>query len=85
MHTAGPWKHYDDSKQSVHRHQIVAMGKTIAHIYCTNGMEEEDASNARLIAAAPELLAAAQAIVKRHDMTNFNRLEAAIAKATGDE
>jgi len=57
-HTPGKWVHYDDSRQSVHRHLIAAMGKTIAHIYCTAGDEAADEANARLIAAAPEMLEA---------------------------
>ena len=55
LHTPGPWKHYDDSKQCVHRHQIVSFGKTIAHIYCTQTHELEDEANAKLIAAAPKM------------------------------
>lgn len=50
--TPGPWVHYDDSKESVHRHEIVALGKTVARIYCTKGMEAEDAANAALIVRA---------------------------------
>lgn len=56
-HTPAPWRHYDDSDTANRRHEIVAMGKTVAHIYCTKGMEAEDAANGRLIAAAPALLA----------------------------
>lgn len=54
-HTPAPWRHYDDSSSPNHRHSIVAMGKTVAHIYCTKGDEAEDAANARLIAHAPDL------------------------------
>lgn len=61
-HTPGPWTHYDDSAASVHRHDIVAKGKTVARVYCTQGDELEDAANARLIAAAPEMLEALQGI-----------------------
>lgn len=57
-HTLGPWTHYDDSVNPQHRHMIAAMGKTVAHIYCTNGDEIADKANARLIAAAPDLLEA---------------------------
>lgn len=62
-HTPGPWTHYDDSKSHVHRHEIVALGKTVARIYCTNGDEEEDAANARLISAAPQMLEALQTVL----------------------
>ena len=62
-HTPGPWSHYDDSKGCVHRHEVVAMGKTVARIYCTNGDEIEDKANASLVAAAPDLLAALQSLI----------------------
>ena len=61
-HTPGPWTHYDDSK-STHRHEIVALGKTVARVYCTNGREIEDAANAQLISAAPQMLEALQTIL----------------------
>ncbi len=65
--TPGPWTHYDDSDSRfarAHRHQIAALGKTIAHIYCTNGQEDEDYANARLIAAAPETAAERDRLVE---------------------
>jgi hypothetical protein len=62
-HTSGPWSHYDDSKSGVLWHEIVAMGKTVARIYRTNGDEIEDKANASLIAAAPDLLAALQSLI----------------------
>ena len=62
-HTPGPWAHYDD-RDTTQRHEIAATGKTVARIYCTNGHEEEDDANARLIAAAPELLSALEAIAQ---------------------
>lgn len=58
-HTPGPWAHYDDSRdRKTNRHEIAAMGKTVCHIY--HSVPEQDAANARLIAAAPDLLAVAQ-------------------------
>lgn len=65
--TPGPWGHYDDSKAATHRHAIVSMGKTIAHVYCTRGDEEADAANARLIAAAPDCLGALRDLLARFD------------------
>ena len=65
-HTPGPWIHYDDSDAPSHRHVIAAIGKTIAHVYCTKGHEEKDAINARLIAAAPELLEALIGLQRDH-------------------
>mgnify|MGYP003341995656 CR=1 FL=1 len=93
-HTPGPWKHYDDSENSVHRHEIVALGKTVARIYCTNGAQIEDAANARLIAAAPDLLEALQEILEQPNYTwdkekilqEVKRIAgSAIAKATGEQ
>lgn len=58
-HTPGPWSFYDDSNDGkTNRIEIVAIGKTVARIY--HSVPEEDLPNARLIAAAPDLLAACQ-------------------------
>ena len=62
-----------------------ALPKFIIDCECIGGDDETDA-NARLIAAAPELLAVAQKI-KAHgtiSSTWYDELEAAIAKATGE-
>ena len=56
-HTPGPWTFYDDSNDGkTNRIEIVAIGKTVAHIY--HSVPTEDLPNARLIAAAPDLLEA---------------------------
>lgn len=56
-HTPGPWVAYDDSNDGkTNRVEIVAKGKTVARIY--HSVPDEDLSNARLIAAVPELLEA---------------------------
>lgn len=58
-HTPGPWAVYDDSNDGkTNRIEIAALGKTVARIY--HSVPEEDLPNARLIAAAPELLEACQ-------------------------
>lgn len=55
-HTPGPWKLYDDSNDGkTNSIEIVAIGKTVARIY--HSVPSEDLPNARLIAAAPDLLA----------------------------
>jgi hypothetical protein len=53
-HTPTPWSHYDDTGPDgkTGRHEIVAIGKTVARIYATKGMEAEDAANAALIVKA---------------------------------
>ena len=93
-HTPGPWSFYDDSNDGkTNRIEIVAIGKTVARIY--HSVPDEDLPNARLIAAAPELLASLQIMVDRFIDTegSFGAWEneaievarAAIAKATGGE
>ena len=93
-HTPGPWTFYDDSNDGkTNRIEIVAIGKTVAHIY--HSVPTEDLPNARLIAAAPDLLEALQAIVKSlADQDDEGLIEhaqqmidarAAIAKATGEQ
>lgn len=92
-HTPGPWKFYDDSNDGkTNRIEIVAIGKTVARIY--HSVPEEDLPNARLIAAAPELLEALAYALKDMEQVQevaCNRLSisiglarAAIAKATGE-
>ena len=86
--TPGPWVHYDDSHDGkTNRHEIVAMGKTVCRIYLS--VPEEDAANARLIAAAPNLLAALKALVPidfdehpQEFAPEWHAARAAIAKAT---
>lgn len=47
--TEAPWNYYDDSNDGkVNRIEIVAIGKTIAHIY--RSVPREDVPNAALIA-----------------------------------
>lgn len=56
-HTPGPWTVYDDSFDGkTNRIEIVALGKTVARIYCS--VPSEDIENASLIAASPRLLKA---------------------------
>jgi hypothetical protein len=88
-YTPGPWVFYDDSNDGkTKRIEIAARGKTVARIY--HSVPEEDLPNARLIAAAPDLLEALQYMVNAcpaidpsgEDAHAHSR--AAIAKATGD-
>lgn len=82
-HTPGPWVVFE---------KHIGAGGTLPIVHRTkwwsHGINEiEDAANARLIAAAPDLLEELREIVEMidpcgHDV-NFDAARAAIAKATG--
>ena len=90
-HTPGPWSFYDDSNDGkTNRIEIVAVGKTVARIY--HSVPAEDLPNARLIAAAPDLLEALKDMLDGHEdaCTGYGegaaeKARAAIAKATGGD
>lgn len=92
-HTPGPWTVYDDSNDGkTNRIEIAALGKTVARIY--HSVPAEDLPNARLIAAAPELLEALEFIANRQNLMFaecsdaeeiIEVARAAIAKATGEQ
>lgn len=81
-HTPGPW----ENKYPV----IMAGSARLARIECTPEMDKYDEANARLIAAAPELLAALKALVALDEYQEpFNGLDftdarLAISKAEGN-
>lgn len=84
-HTPGPWKFYDDSNDGkTNRIEIVAIGKTVARIY--HSVTEEDMLNARLIAAAPDLLNALAVLASTCERMGIpvQAARAAIAKAKGE-
>ena len=77
-HTPGPWAFYNDN-----RIEIVAIGKTIARIY--HSVPSEDLPNARLIAAAPDLLDALEMIAYSNNSEwQADCAKQAIAKAKGE-
>jgi hypothetical protein len=82
QHTPGPWVVYDDSNDGkTNRIEIAARGKTVARIY--HSVPEEDLLNARLIAAAPDLLEALHGLLLFPSNPRENiKARAAIAKAT---
>lgn len=86
-HTPGPWVAH--SLMVSEAGQPISRGRDICH--CGIGMRPPSDSrqamaNARLIAAAPELLEALQAVVRvaNRDTMEFFAAHAAIAKATGE-
>lgn len=67
-HTSGPWgtRHHiiQDGNLEKQRYDITAGEDSSIHICRLKGWDEEDDANARLIAAAPELLEACKAMVE---------------------
>lgn len=88
-HTPGPWA--IDSELPPNSRSVIARVCGIPISGNTSGphSEEEDRPNARLIAAAPELLAALQGFIALNDpqgafdWPEYRAARAAIAKATG--
>jgi hypothetical protein len=80
-HTKGPWHVFKDS--SIYsKHADYTLAEIVA------GMTDEECdANARLIAAAPELLEALQRLCadELHTQEKWNNARAAIAKATGEQ
>ena len=93
LHTPGPWLTQWGAAQGGDGHHIIDtkdMGELsrIAVVLFHDDAEGETASNARLIAAAPELLAACRLVEQAQRdgdyMTAFRAVSAAIAKAKGE-
>jgi len=84
-HTSGPWRY--DYEEGYCGEIIASNGKVVATF-----TDEPNTPDARLIAAAPDLLEAARAVLshKRGEddwlilAVHCQQLEAAIAKATGE-
>ncbi|KKL66498.1 hypothetical protein LCGC14_2144400 [marine sediment metagenome] len=91
-HTLGPWKLAPDPYRAAP--QIIANGRRIAKVFYEGGSEDREVDyNARLIAAAPELLITAEEMLRalqthtvlgRGDYFNAveRQMKQAIAKAT---
>ena len=91
-HTPGPWKAHFEEAYFVTGPDLgsVAMMMNLKGAYGLGGRRsgDESAANARLIAAAPELLEALRQIVEQHGQWNngiwaANIARAAIAEAEG--
>ena len=88
QHTPGPWKVRKNEPWVIAK----AYGnmKSVVHLNYSADPSEEQRANARLIAAAPDLLEALKLMLEdaRHDRVTvevFNQTVDAIAKATGGE
>jgi hypothetical protein len=81
-HTPGPWEFFDTLCIGV-----MSAQSDVAHCsgYDGNRSRDEELANARLIAAAPDLLAALEALLSYDDMVECaDMARAAIAKARGE-
>ena len=89
-HTPGPWEvaYLDKNGQSVVKAEHIEVCTCWHH--CVGSIEKEMHANARLIAAAPDMLAALQAMSAHysgsldHQPAYVKLGRAAIAKATGE-
>jgi hypothetical protein len=84
QHTPGPWQFGTSSEGSFYKRNIA--GADGYHVALTSSRDDSEVdANARLIAAAPELLEALQTMLKHPDtMTAKLVAQVAIAKATGE-
>ncbi len=88
-HTPGPWALYPYPTRPYFT-QVHVNGAAIADVYASGLLKpEETTANARLIAAAPDLLAALKVLMHpdglslRNMPLNVNQARAAIQKAEG--
>jgi hypothetical protein len=87
VRTAGPWRYeYDDNGF----YCVTAHAAPSPYIVATGGEGDTDKANARLIAAAPDLLAALKAVMDGQiggspdlNAERFQKARAVIAKAEG--
>lgn len=91
QHTPGPWRHHEGCIKADHDDLPLSYDKCLRDYQCRQLIAETvDGANARLIAAAPELLDAAKMIVDlaingpgvEIPLDALKRVQAAIAKAT---
>lgn len=91
-HTPGPWTAFDNDDDGIRVIGVTSRKSDVAH--CRRGNEypldsrrrhEEDFANARLMAAAPDLLAALKAVVAFTGAHGgpYVKARAAIVKAEG--
>ena len=86
-HTKGPWNIEGESTLNIVS-RAAAKGRRISSLLATC---EEDNANARLIAAAPEMLEALESVLKNNRLMNALEVSQrrlimdAVSKATGDK
>ena len=103
QHTPGPWQAEGDegrfrlgkARFEASVYQLITDqrgGERLADVRAVQGGEDEAWANARLMAAAPDLLACCRAMLELHESGSWGAppgeylpaLRAAIAKATGE-
>lgn len=88
-HTQGPWSYIGNGDVVAKSDKYCGGEKDIASVFLT--VNDEDEANARLIAAAPDLLAALNTWLAQYSAEEYEdcpevvQTRAAIAKATGGE
>ena len=86
MHTPGPWSAGRAIPEDNTISRIVRAGDDhIAAVMDLDGAAQEAADNARMIAPAPELLAACLEVAQGYTTRGSEMARAAIAKATGEQ
>jgi hypothetical protein len=83
-HTPGPWNvgHEDENTGEI---EVISDGRPYVCLVLPGAIDEVTPANARLIAAAPELLEALQRLDKNgHTQATWEFALRAIAKATGE-
>ena len=81
-HTPGPWAHINPDGYTVRHPQVYSdTGPVCNATWLGDGRINELRANARLIAAAPEMLVALQEIVAAADGDGWSQLDATLAKA----
>jgi hypothetical protein len=66
-HTPGPWTAYNASNGRIYKFWRIKAGKHVVATVSDIDLTNEDYANARLIAAAPELLEALETLINLHE------------------
>jgi hypothetical protein len=84
-YTPGPWQYHWGNQQTILRVSTANWQTPIAHVYDGHGTQKEAGeANARLIAAAPELLESLKELVDAESESPMHRhAMAVLAKAEG--
>lgn len=89
QHTSGPWSTAEWPSREKDYIRIFAGTTYVGSVGNSDDQFERTEANARLIAAAPDLLAACEAVISAGESENlpttvYDAVESAIAKANGE-